>query len=405
MDSSRARCRIAALLVIAVLFIGPSLFAQVKVKTPGTQFSVVTGKATVDNVADGRRFRGEEREVLKIRGTLPTPSSGAVSQLHKLQRLAIHFHGRPQGPTIISVQLCNGANCWPKFVTNLKGDYTTRETIYTKGLQYANVWVYNPPEMVGSQSTVVLEIRFPGGIDSPIDPEDLEFILTVVEADFPVELNAVHNSVKNGGPALSVGHATPPTSIWPNGKAYFFKGSEYVRYDAKTDKVDPGYPQPIAGHWSGFPPDFEAGIDAEVVWGNGKVYFFKGDQYLRFDIASDKVEPEYPQPIVAHWPGIWTDHIDAGVVWPNGKAYFFRGSQYIRYDIATDKADPGYPAAIRDTWRGFPPSFAAGIDRAVVWNNGKAYFFKGNEYIRYDIATDKTDEGPVPIARNWHGLW
>src|SRR5437667_5007830 len=180
MDSSRARCRIAALLVIAVLFIGPSLFAQVKVKTPGTQFSVVTGKATVDNVADGRRFRGEGREVLKIRGTLPTPSSGAVSQLHKLQRLAIHFHGRPQGPTIISVQLCNGANCWPKFVTNLKGDYTTRETIYTKGLQYANVWVYNPPEMVGSQSTVVLEIRFPGGIDSPIEHEDLESILTVV---------------------------------------------------------------------------------------------------------------------------------------------------------------------------------------------------------------------------------
>jgi hemopexin len=135
------------------------------------------------------------------------------------------------------------------------------------------------------------------------------------------------------------------------------------------------------------------------------VYFFKGDQYLRYDIAADRVDPGYPLPIAGHWPGLWTDHIDAGVVWPNGKAYFFRGSQYIRYDIATDKADPGYPADIKSGWPGFPSDFAAGVDDAVIWNNGKAYFFKGNEYLRYDIAADKTDAGyPAPIAGNWRGL-
>ena len=36
--------------------------------------------------------------------------------------------------------------------------------------------------------------------------------------------------------------------------------------------------------------------------------------------------------------------MDAAVTWNNRKAYFFRGSEYIRYDIATDRADPGYPA-------------------------------------------------------------
>ena len=203
--------------------------------------------------------------------------------------------------------------------------------------------------------------------------------------------------------ALSAGKTT--TSIWPNGKAYLFNGSQYVRYDPKADKADPGYPAPIAGNWPGFPPAFQEGIDAEVVWNHQTVYFFKGDQYLRYDIAADRVDPGYPLPIAAHWPGLWMDHIDAGVVWPNGKAYFFSGSQYVRYDIATDKADPGYPADIKGGWPGFPASFAAGIDDVVVWNNGKAYFFKGNQYIRYDIAADKTDPGyPQPIAANWRGL-
>ena len=196
-----------------------------------------------------------------------------------------------------------------------------------------------------------------------------------------------------------------PTSIWPNGKAYFFKGSQYLRYDPKTDKVDPASPKPISGNWPGFPANFAAGVNAVALWSNGKAYFFKGNQYLRYDVAAEKVDPGYPKSISGNWPGLWPDNIDGSVVWPNGKAYFFKGPQYVRYDLATDKADPGYPRAIQGGWP-FPPGFTARIDAAAVWNNGKAYFFKGSEYIRYNIATDKTDpEYPKPISDNWPGLW
>ena len=196
------------------------------------------------------------------------------------------------------------------------------------------------------------------------------------------------------------------TSIWPNGKAYFFKGSQYQRYDLATDKVDAGYPKPIQGNWPGFPASFAAGIDAYALWTNGKAYFFKGDGYIRYDLATDTVDAGYPKPVAGNWPGVFTSNINAAAVWTNGKAYFFKGSQYQRYDLATDKVDAGYPKPIQGNWPGFPASFAAGIDAVAMWPNGKAYFFKGSEYIRYDVSTDKVDAGyPKPISASWPGLF
>lgn len=198
---------------------------------------------------------------------------------------------------------------------------------------------------------------------------------------------------------------TDTKSIWPNGKAYFFKGSKYTRYDPVRDKADPGYPVPIAGNWRGFPAAFAAGIDAWLLWNNGKAYFFKGDQYLRYDVATDKVDAGYPAPIAANWKGLNVSKVDAAVRWPNGKAYFFSGSKYYRYDVSLDQVDSGYPVTIQGNWNGLEP-FASGIDAAVVWPNGKAYFFKGTNYIRFDIASDKADPGyPKPISAGWPGLW
>jgi hypothetical protein len=184
--------------------------------------------------------------------------------------------------------------------------------------------------------------------------------------------------------------------LWNNGKAYFFRGGFYIRYDVAKEKADTGFPQPISRYWKGVYPE---GFDASVLWNNGKVYFFQGDSYIRYDIVKDTVDLGYPQKISASWPGIWTSKIDAVALWNNGKAYFFKGDSYIRYDIAKDRADTGYPQKISSAWKGI---WADGIDAVVVWNNGKAYFFKGDSYIRYDIAKDAADPGfPQPIARFW----
>jgi hypothetical protein len=201
--------------------------------------------------------------------------------------------------------------------------------------------------------------------------------------------------------------AVSPRSVWPNGKIYFFKGSQYLRFDDAMGRTDAGFPLPIAGNWNGFPPEFADGIDADVLWTNGSAYYFKGSQYLRFDLATDTVGPGYPLDISDGWPGLWTADIDAAVVWPNSKAYFFKGSEYMRYDIATDQVDVGYPKPIKDNWApNMPDDFEDGVDHVLIRNNGKAYFFKGSQYVRYDIPSSRVDLGyPKPIAGNWPGLW
>jgi hypothetical protein len=185
---------------------------------------------------------------------------------------------------------------------------------------------------------------------------------------------------------------------WDEEKAFFFSGSQYVRWDVPSDSADAGYPQPISSGWKGVFPD---GVDAAAVWNNGRAYFFTGPDYCAYDIEADTAVEGYPRSIAENWPGVFPDGVDAVVVWNNGKAYFFRGEEYLSYDLAADRADDGYPRPIRDGWA---QPFDTGIDSAVLWRNGKAYLFKGDDYVRYDLETETADEGyPQPIGSGWPG--
>ena len=191
-----------------------------------------------------------------------------------------------------------------------------------------------------------------------------------------------------------------------NGSAitYFFKGDGYLRYNIATDFVDVG-PVEISKFWTHLPAEFQSNLDAVVNWGNGKAYFFKGDGYLRYNIATDFVDVG-PVEISKHWthlPAEFQSNLDAVVNWGNGKAYFFKGDGYLRYNIATDFVDVG-PVEISKFWTHLPAEFQSNLDAVVNWGNGKAYFFKGDGYLRYNIATDFVDVGPVEISKFWTHL-
>lgn len=203
------------------------------------------------------------------------------------------------------------------------------------------------------------------------------------------------------------------TLAWPNGKVYCFEKENlvpsmtYLRYDFVSGTRDQGA-QAIDANWPGLRP---TSPDAAVYWGAGKTYFFYGDEYLRYDVGNDAVDPEYlppnpPRKIAGNWDMPWTDRIDAAVNWGNGKIYFFRGNEYLRYDITFDRVDPGYPKLIAGNWNGV---WTSDLDAVLYQGGNKAYFFKGDEYCQFDLASDNVDQRgtidslmlePVP-----EGIW
>ncbi|MFJ9828983.1 hemopexin repeat-containing protein [Streptomyces sp. NPDC101160] len=192
---------------------------------------------------------------------------------------------------------------------------------------------------------------------------------------------------------------------WPNDKTYLFHADDtYDRYDSVTGvREDSGLP---IGKWRDMPHS----PDAFVWWGAGKAYAFTGSTYLRYDEPADRVDPEYLPPndpftVEFGWAGLptgadggpdWRTGIDAAVNWGNGKLYLFRGDKYVRYDITADRVDPGYPLPIADHWTGL---FTEGIDAAVYPGGRFAYFFRDEEFQRFDVDADRVDaSGPLDAS-------
>jgi hypothetical protein len=187
------------------------------------------------------------------------------------------------------------------------------------------------------------------------------------------------------------------------GNCYLFKGDSYLKFEWSSRKVAAGYPKKIAGNWPGLPAMFHSDLDA-VINGEGPFsgfcYFFKGDSYMKFDWAKDHAAYDAPKKIAGNWPGFPAgfDHdLDAALNGREifaGKAYFFKGDSYIRFDWQKDSADKDYPRKIAEGWD-LHGSFANGVNAAVEGVGAevkKAYFFKGKEFVRYDWVLDKAED-------------
>lgn len=81
-----------------------------------------------------------------------------------------------------------------------------------------------------------------------------------------------------------------------NKKIYFFRGSQYWKYDSRIGRVTDGYPKPISLHWKGIPNDIDAAFSSLH---SNQTYFFKRDKYYRFDDINKRLvndsNPPYPR--------------------------------------------------------------------------------------------------------------
>ena len=147
-----------------------------------------------------------------------------------------------------------------------------------------------------------------------------------------------------------------------DGTTYFFRDDRYVRISPGAVIVDPGYVPPssptIGAGWEGIWRD---GVDAALCYPDGRVFFFRGDEYARFDMAANagkgRIDDGYPKPIAEGWPGLWADRVDAAFLWDDSTVYFFRGDEVMAFDVAADRAvgpakpiNDVFPGACEASW-------------------------------------------------------
>ncbi len=187
------------------------------------------------------------------------------------------------------------------------------------------------------------------------------------------------------------------------GKAYFFKGATFVRYDWAKDQGDPGYPQGL-DKW-GFPSPFDKGIDAAVEGReeyDKKAYFFKDDKYIRYDWTGKGKVDQAPKSILDGWKlpaqffagGKKIDAAINGVGEYARYCYLFSGTNWVRIDWKEQEEPVLHKGTAQADWS-LPPEMAKGIDAALSgWGKKygtKAYFFVADKYARFDWDADKCD--------------
>ena len=204
-------------IAIAAFFlcIGSPLRAEppVRITIPGTAFSQqgAGARAAVDNVGSGRRFRGKSLDVvLQATIKLPPPTSAEP----KFERLAIHFRSENRvGASVQSVEVRNGGAATIHLSTDLRGDYTARETTVPDVV--ANTWVFKSPISVSAQSVIRLEVRFGGGFEGS---GTSDILITAVTLDFPSKAKPIPSTPIPSKPVPSTPVPSTPVPTKPQGQ-------------------------------------------------------------------------------------------------------------------------------------------------------------------------------------------
>jgi len=149
--------------------------------------------------------------------------------------------------------------------------------------------------------------------------------------------------------------------------------------------------------------DLSDKIDATFVWYAFEIYVLSGENYYLFSRDNVKFVLREKGLISSKWSGIPSD-IDAvirGYRQQNDIIYFFKGNQYWKFDGQKNQIVSG-PVSISQ-WPGIPESLDAGV--SVYSSGGATYFFKGNQYWKYIDSSDALAEGyPRLISENWKGI-
>ncbi|MBN3317468.1 MMP21 protein, partial [Atractosteus spatula] len=183
---------------------------------------------------------------------------------------------------------------------------------------------------------------------------------------------------------------------------FFFRGGQYWLYENRHSRPRLGDPRRLTAGWRGLP---EGGVDAFVhVW-TPKIdarFFFKGTQFWRYDSSTDRVftqDPEgqrYPRRISEGFPGV-SGPIDAAVfLRREGRIYFFKGQEVLAFGVSSNQTLPGFPKRLEEV---FPASIqedhpTGNLDAAYYsYTHHTLFLFKDKFF--WEVAREGSTEHPM----------
>ncbi|RXM93761.1 RING finger protein 145 [Acipenser ruthenus] len=173
------------------------------------------------------------------------------------------------------------------------------------------------------------------------------------------------------------------------------RSSWYWMYENRSNRTRYGDPFPVNIGWRGIP---SSDIDAFIhvwTWNINAQYFFKGTQYWRYDPDNDMIfteDPEgvrYPKLISEGFPGAPSPIDTAFFDKRDRNIYFFRGSQVTAFSVDLKQKVSGYPKQIVDVFPATTPGDhpIGNIDSVYYsYTTNSIYFIKDTLY--WKVVTD-----------------
>ncbi|XP_032869706.1 matrix metalloproteinase-21-like [Amblyraja radiata] len=191
---------------------------------------------------------------------------------------------------------------------------------------------------------------------------------------------------------------------------YFFRDGWYWMYENRNNRTRHGDPLPVCTGWHGIP---RQGIDAFVhvcTWSKDATYFFKGTQYWRYDNINDRAYTQdphgvsFPKLISSGFPGI-TGPINAAFFDRRDQCvYFFKDSTVTAFNVNTNQRVAGFPKRIIDVYPPLDPGDhpLGNLDAVYYSYTYRAvFFFKGLYFWR---VVGRRERGASP-GLPYNGLW
>nr|AAI11523.1 Mmp21 protein [Mus musculus] len=187
---------------------------------------------------------------------------------------------------------------------------------------------------------------------------------------------------------------------------YFFRNSWYWLYENRNNRTRYGDPLQILTGWRGIPTQ---SIDAYVhvwSWGKDERYFFKGSQYWRYDSENDQAHTEdeqgrsYPKLISEGFPGIPSPLDTAFYDRRQQLIYFFKESLVFAFDVNRNQVLNSYPKKMSQVFPAIMPQNHPfrNLDSAYYsYAHNSIFFFKGNSYWKVVSDKDKQQNTRLPL--------